>query len=422
LSQTQGEWWIRVDQVEEDEAGELRQDDGDLDALATSIQKHGLINPIILFVGPSGEYKVRAGRRRLRALKKLGRDRLRVGEDVKLLPPGMDEKAALLLGIAENVDRKDLTPIEEAAAYRRIVNLGLTQQEIADLRGVSRPAVANRLRLLTLPEPIQEMIKQDKLKPGHAEHALLPLNKYPEHQKRLARDIAEGRYDFHEAARVANSIIEEENMLQKWRDAVDASAHKKCPTCGGDPRQPYGRWEPPMVECEKSHRWDLDTGKVKLYSWQKAELRAKNGKEKKPPQVLRSTVPVELVGKVMTARCRRLPSYTMVCSPNVTVDFNRWGRSVDRMSIRYTQEGYKGYGVGGEGFSVTLEKKQYKDAEKHCTKIDLAASEPKTIRKMTRVVEEWLRGVEAEAAALEGLEKQGATIVEQAEILQATAR
>lgn len=391
---------VTLESIDLDPEGDFREDLGDIDGLAKSIEKHGLINAVTLQEKGDGTYKVRAGRRRIRALRKLGWTELLVPEQAKILSKKLGEEAALLLGIAENADRLDMSPMEEAKAYQAVSDLGVTQNTIAEMCGKSRPVVANRLRLLKLPEKIQNLLQKGKVKPGHAEHALLPLNKYPDHQAQLADQIASGRYDQKEASRMANSIIEDEKLLAKWRKAVDASEYKVCPTCGRDPSRPYHGWQPPIVQCDKYHKWNLQTGKVKLSAWERERDREKAKAGKTLPRVIRSTVPIEMISRVMMERCRKLKAYSHVNAENLNVDFNRWGGSTGRMSVRCTEEGFTGYGVGSKGFSIYIEKKKYKDEDHNITKIELSTSGPSEILRMTRNVEEWLQGILEEDKAL----------------------
>jgi ParB family chromosome partitioning protein len=138
-------------------------DDQPLADLAASIKEKGVLSPIL--VRPLGEdrYEIVAGERRWRAaqLAKL--------HDVPVVVRAMADDQALEIAIIENVQRADLSPIEEASAYQQLVaDFGRTQEQVAAQVGKSRSHVANLLRLLSLPENVQDLIRQGKLTAGHA--------------------------------------------------------------------------------------------------------------------------------------------------------------------------------------------------------------------------------------------------------------
>lgn len=130
--------------------------------LADSIKKHGLIQPLI--VSKEGEiYKIIAGERRWRASKEAGLQKLPVV--IKDITP----REFMELAIIENVQREDLNPLEEAEAYERLSReYNMTQDEIAESVGKSRPAIANAIRLLTLSDEVRKMIIDGSLSAGHA--------------------------------------------------------------------------------------------------------------------------------------------------------------------------------------------------------------------------------------------------------------
>jgi ParB family chromosome partitioning protein len=133
-----------------------------LDELASSINKYGLIQPIMVKRGDTG-YELVAGERRWRAARKAG---------LKEIPSIIRDVSAeenALFALIENIQREDLNPMEEAGAYRGIMDdYGFTQEEVAKSVGKSRPYVANTLRLLKLPEMVREYISEGKLSAGHA--------------------------------------------------------------------------------------------------------------------------------------------------------------------------------------------------------------------------------------------------------------
>ncbi len=152
-----------------------------LTELAESIKVHGIIQPLLVReVGNT--YQLIAGERRLRAAKMVGLTR------VPVVVREMTDEAMMEVALVENLQREDLNPVEEADAYQRLINeFRLTQDDIAKKVGKSRPAIANTLRLLNLPDEIQTDLAQGTLTMGHA-RALLSL-KTPEEQKRVWAQI-----------------------------------------------------------------------------------------------------------------------------------------------------------------------------------------------------------------------------------------
>ncbi len=146
-------------------------DEAALEELARSIRTHGVIQPIV--VRPiDGRYQIIAGERRWRAAQRAGLLRVPV---VMREVPGGDEQTLLQLSLIENIQREDLNPIEQAMAYRRLVDeFRLTQEEVAEEVGKDRSSVANTLRLLKLPEEVRRHVAAGRLSMGHA-RALLTL-------------------------------------------------------------------------------------------------------------------------------------------------------------------------------------------------------------------------------------------------------
>jgi len=141
----------------------------ELEDLIASIKKHGVLQPITVTEGDDGGYELIAGERRLRASQMAGL------ATVPAIVRGATGQEKLELALIENIQRQDLDPVEEAFAYRRLMTeFGLTQQEVSEQVGKSRSAVANMIRLLDLPEPIQKALVDKKITVGKA-RALLSL-------------------------------------------------------------------------------------------------------------------------------------------------------------------------------------------------------------------------------------------------------
>lgn len=161
-----------------------------LASLADSVRRHGLLQPLVVRrVGPG--YELIAGERRLRAAERAGLERVPVV--VRDTPAEQRFELALI----ENLQREDLTPLEEAEAYQRLIQeYGLTQEDVAVRVGKSRSTIANALRLLGLPEPVKTQLESGELSAGHA-RAVLAVD--PEERVGFAREIASARVSKHEA-------------------------------------------------------------------------------------------------------------------------------------------------------------------------------------------------------------------------------
>ena len=137
----------------------------DMETLVASVKEFGLLQPILVrpLPGQAETYEIIAGERRWRAAQKAQL------HEVPVVVRSMDDRDALQIGLIENLQRADLTAIDEAQGYRRLAGeFGQSQEEIARTVGRSRPHVANTLRLLELPEPVQEMVRDGRLSAGQA--------------------------------------------------------------------------------------------------------------------------------------------------------------------------------------------------------------------------------------------------------------
>lgn len=137
-------------------------DEEALSELADSIAMHGILQPILVRPILSGGYQIVAGERRWRAARMAGLT------EVPVLIREMDDSEFMQMALIENLQREDLSPLEEAKGYEKLIQAhGFTQDQAAKTVGKSRPAVANSLRLLSLPEEIQEMLEGGLLTAGH---------------------------------------------------------------------------------------------------------------------------------------------------------------------------------------------------------------------------------------------------------------
>lgn len=155
-----------------------------IEELASTIESHGIIQPIVVRELEGGRYEIIAGERRFRAATSLGH------ETVPVIIRSFTDEQTASSAIIENVQREELSPIEEAIAYKNLLDLNdATQQSLAVMVGKSQSFIANKLRLLKLPEEVQKAVAEKKITERHA-RALLPLKK-PEWQCELLQVIME---------------------------------------------------------------------------------------------------------------------------------------------------------------------------------------------------------------------------------------
>lgn len=171
-------------------------DETALAELADSIARHGLIQPITVRPLDGGYYQIIAGERRWRACRMAGL------KEVPVTILTADDREAAQLALVENLQREDLNPLEEARGYETLIReYGLSQEEAAGSVGRSRPAVANALRLLKLPDSIQSLVADGSLSAGHA-RALIPLDSEP-----LQREAAQRILDQQLSVRQTEALV-----------------------------------------------------------------------------------------------------------------------------------------------------------------------------------------------------------------------
>ncbi|MCC6763320.1 MAG: ParB/RepB/Spo0J family partition protein [Deltaproteobacteria bacterium] len=172
--------------------------EGPLAELAASIRVQGVIQPLLVRRLADGDFELVAGERRLRAAERAGLTH------VPVYVRDLSDGESLELALVENLQRDDLSPLEEAAAYQRLINeFGLTQEKVAERVGKSRPAVANSLRLLRLPEAIKNDIARGRLTAGHA-RVLLSIDN-PDAQLRAAKQIQARQMSVRDAEQLAST-------------------------------------------------------------------------------------------------------------------------------------------------------------------------------------------------------------------------
>ncbi len=193
-----------------------------LETLAASIRVHGVIQPLVVTHGPErGRYVLIAGERRWRAARLAGLGA--VPAIVKEAAP----RAMLELALVENVVRADLDPLEEAAAYRQLIDdFGLTQAAVAERVGRSRVSVTNTLRLLGLPDRVQRALGAGEISEGHA-RALLGLPTAPEQVAALEWVVEKGL-----------SVRQTEELVRRWVAGKPAAGVRQAPEADpGDDRE-----------------------------------------------------------------------------------------------------------------------------------------------------------------------------------------
>ena len=177
-------------------------DEEALTELADSIRQHGVIQPLLVRPMENGTYQLVAGERRWRASRMAGLT------EVPVVIKDLSEIEAMELALIENLQRQDLNPIEEAVGFQQLMErYSMTQEQVASRVGKSRPAVANALRLLNLPEQVVAMVQSGEVSPGHA-RALLKLED-EEQILEIAKKIQKGRYSVRDVEKLTKKKLEE---------------------------------------------------------------------------------------------------------------------------------------------------------------------------------------------------------------------
>ncbi|NLC77938.1 MAG: ParB/RepB/Spo0J family partition protein [Clostridia bacterium] len=176
-----------------------RFNDSTLRELAASIEEHGVVQPIIVRTLEDGKYQIVAGERRWRACQLLEK------KTIPAIIENFNDQELLEIGLIENIQREDLNPLEEARAYKMLIDVyGLSQDEVAQKVGKSRPFIANMMRLLNLARPVQELLVSGELSVGHG-RALLPL---PEDgQVTLAKKVLREGLSVRETEALVKSVL-----------------------------------------------------------------------------------------------------------------------------------------------------------------------------------------------------------------------
>jgi len=200
-------------------------DEAELDALAQLIEEHGIVQPIVVREAMNGGYEIVAGERRWRAAQKIGL------LTVPVIIREMTDQMALAIGLIENLQRQELNPVERGVGIRRLImEFQLTQEQVGKQLGMSRPAISNLMRLLTLPEAIQNLVRDGSLSQGHA-RALLGIES-PEDQKEMARVCIDQNWN----VRVL------ERKIQQYRKTLGDETSADRPDSGMNATQHHEPW------------------------------------------------------------------------------------------------------------------------------------------------------------------------------------
>ena len=188
-------------------------DEASLESLADSIRTHGIVQPLVVRRRDSG-YELIAGERRWRAARLAGISRVPVV--VKEVP----DESLLEIALIENIQRENLNPIEEAQAYKKLIEtVGLTQESLASRVGRDRSYITNYLRLLRLPDDVQQLVKDGRLSTGHA-RTLLALEQV-DLQRRLARQIIDGGLSVRATEQLVQKATADKPAKRSAPQAVD---------------------------------------------------------------------------------------------------------------------------------------------------------------------------------------------------------
>jgi ParB family chromosome partitioning protein len=216
LAQTRAVVEVPLDEIEPNPLQpRMTIDDASLEELTLSIESHGILQPIIVR-GGAGAYQIVAGERRWRAARRAGL------HTVPCLVQAADDVQALELAMIENLQRDDLNAIDAARGYRMLVTeFSLTQEDVAKKIGKSRSAVANTMRILDLPDEVQENIRSNILSEGHG-RALLPLAGH-ERFGEVLQTVRDQGLSVREAERMVREILSPEEAALTERPARAAA-------------------------------------------------------------------------------------------------------------------------------------------------------------------------------------------------------
>jgi ParB family chromosome partitioning protein len=172
-----------------------------LEELAESIRASGVVQPVVLRPAANGRFQLVAGERRWHASKRAGKT------TIPAVVRQISNEQAMEITIIENLQREDLNPVEQARAFERLSReFGMTQEQIASRTGKDRASIANFIRLLKLPEEIQNALEAGALSFGHGK-VLLALAGFPEHMERAAREVIEKQLSVRQTEELVGRLL-----------------------------------------------------------------------------------------------------------------------------------------------------------------------------------------------------------------------
>lgn len=213
-SQPENLQMVKLSQVEPNPAQPRREFDPEaLSELAESIRTHGILQPLAVRRVAGDRYQIIAGERRWRAAREAG------VEKIPVYLVDADDRTVMELALVENLQRQDLSPIEEAEGYRTLMDdFSLKQDDVAKRVGKSRPAIANALRLLSLSPNVRDLVASGALSVGHAK-ALLALTD-AEQQKRTAELVLEKGYSVRQTELLIKKILQDSLRAQEKKPEI----------------------------------------------------------------------------------------------------------------------------------------------------------------------------------------------------------
>jgi ParB family chromosome partitioning protein len=180
-----------------------------LEELAESIRASGVVQPVVLRPAANGRFQLVAGERRWHASRRAGKT------TIPAVVRQISNEQAMEITIIENLQREDLNPVEQARAFERLSReFGLTQEQIAARTGKDRASIANFIRLLKLPEDVQNALEAGALSFGHGK-VLLALAGFPEHMERASREIIEKRLSVRQTEELVARLLNPQVAEQK---------------------------------------------------------------------------------------------------------------------------------------------------------------------------------------------------------------
>lgn len=243
---------VRLSQVEINRHQPRKtMDEEKIQQLADSITQHGIIQPLIVRSVGEGQYQIVAGERRWRAAKMAGL------QEIPVVVKQYSDQQVAEIALVENLQREDLNPMEEAEGYQVLMqDYGMTQEQVSQRVGKSRPAVANALRLMQLPDDVADLVKFGKLSAGHA-RTLIPLGS---RAMEAAGLVISGGLSVRQTERLVKKMLKpEEGKKQITSDPHLHQVEEDLTECFGRKVKIHHGAKRGRIELEYYSNEDLDT-------------------------------------------------------------------------------------------------------------------------------------------------------------------